>query len=394
MILKSLIMKLFDAAYMQRWNDKLRPIELVELDKQAHKMFIAYFLGKFDENKKDFDWLEIIEGGLFELLQRIVITDIKPPIFYKIKADSEKYRRLNEFVFSQLKMYISPVGNEFCDRFRRYFTAPDNTLNRRILNAAHIYASQWEFEIIERLNPKEYDIENIKNDFLRKIEDYNDLTGMQQIKLESRYKNFIDLCGRLRFQARWAHLHRIPRTSVIGHSLFVALLSYLFSLEMGACPRRLYNNFFTGLFHDLPEVLTRDIISPVKRKIEGLSDLIKEYEKEQMEKEIYPLLPASLIKEVRMYTENEFATVVNLDGKIAEVTSEDINQKYNKDKYNPRDGRLVKAADDLAAFIEAKVANERGCTSDEFQTAMFTIKKNYEEASIGGIKFSEIYAEF
>ena len=41
MIRKSLLLKIFDAAYMQRWNDKIRPIELIELDKQAHKMVIA-----------------------------------------------------------------------------------------------------------------------------------------------------------------------------------------------------------------------------------------------------------------------------------------------------------------------------------------------------------------
>ena len=46
MIRKALLLKLLDAAYMQRWNDKIRPVELIELDKQAHKMFIAYFLGQ------------------------------------------------------------------------------------------------------------------------------------------------------------------------------------------------------------------------------------------------------------------------------------------------------------------------------------------------------------
>ena len=83
MIRKALLLKIFDAAYMQRWNDKIRPIELIELDKQAHKMVIAYFLGKFEEDKQGFNWIDIIEGGIFELLQRIVITDLKPPIFIR-----------------------------------------------------------------------------------------------------------------------------------------------------------------------------------------------------------------------------------------------------------------------------------------------------------------------
>lgn len=85
MIRKALLLKIFDAAYMQRWNDKIRPIELIELDKQAHKMVVAYFLGKFEEGNDEFHWIDIIEGGIFELLQRLVITDLKPPFFMKSK---------------------------------------------------------------------------------------------------------------------------------------------------------------------------------------------------------------------------------------------------------------------------------------------------------------------
>ena len=65
---------------------------------------------------------------------------------------------------------------------------------------------------------------------------------------------------------------RIPETSVAGHMLIVALLTYLLSLQMNPCQKRKYNNFFAGLFHDMPEVLTRDIISPVKNSIDGLGD--------------------------------------------------------------------------------------------------------------------------
>ncbi len=395
MIRKGLILKLFDGFYMQRWNDKLRPMEFIEFDKQSHKMFIAYFLGKFEEDKKDFNWIEIIEGGIFELLQRIVITDIKPPVFYKIKSDTEQYRKLNDFVFNELKTFLSPLGNEFCNRFRNYFRSTDDTLNKRILSAAHLYASKWEFDIIERLNPEGFEMKEIKDDFRRKIEQYNDLTGMQQLAIHSSYKSFIDLYGNLRFQARWAHLHRIPRTSVLGHSLFVAILAYLFSLEINACPRRCFNNYFTGLFHDLPEVLTRDIISPVKRAIEGLNDLIKEYEREQMEKIVYPLLPREFVDEVRMFTENEFTDSVVINGERFEKSVDEINQKYNKDKYNPRDGSLVKAADELSAFIEARVALENGCVSPEFKRAEQSIRARYESISnIGGINFGAIYADF
>ncbi len=394
MIRKALLLKIFSAAYMQRWNDQIRPIELIELDKQAHKMVIAYFLGKFEEGEPGFRWLDIIEGGIFELLQRIVITDLKPPIFYKIKADAEKYRRLNEWVYQELECIISPLGADFCKRFRDYFSKSDDTLNKRILSAAHFYATKWEFNIIERANPDGYEIATIKKDLQEKQERYYGLKGMDQLARHERYKNFIHLCGQLRFQSRWSHLHRIPRTSVLGHSLFVAILSYLFSLEVKACRSRCVNNYLTGLFHDLPEVLTRDIISPVKRSVEGLSDLIREYEKEQMEKEVYGLIPAEWHPEIRMYTEDEFYNLITKNGKRERVTSKDINDSYNKDEYNPKDGEIVEAADILAGFIEASAAIRNGSASLELQEARLSLKKKQERSTVDGINLGEIYADF
>lgn len=394
MIRKALLLKIFDAAYMQRWNDKVRPVDLIEMDKQAHKMVIAYFLGKFEEDTRGFDWIEIIEGGIFELLQRIVITDLKPPIFYRIKQDPVKYRQLNEWVYKEIEPVISPLGKDFSKRFKDYFLHGEEDLNRRILSAAHFYATRWEFDIIERANPEGYEIDYIKQSLLGKQEEYSDLKGMSQLTQHTKYRNFIDLCGQLRFQTRWANLHRIPRTSVIGHSLFVAILSYLFSLEIKACKGRCINNYFTGLFHDLPEVLTRDIISPVKRAIDGLSELIKQYEKEQMEDEVYSLIPEKWHNEVRMFTENEFDSIVIINRKAKKISSDDINEKYNDERFDPRDGEIVKAADSLAAFIEAYMAIKNGSYNQEFQEAKLSFRNTYGRTTIAGINFGEIYADF
>ena len=46
-----LVERFTKAASMQRWNDHIRPVELTELDKQAHKMIIAYVLAKSEEDR-------------------------------------------------------------------------------------------------------------------------------------------------------------------------------------------------------------------------------------------------------------------------------------------------------------------------------------------------------
>ncbi len=395
MIRKALLLKLLDAAYMQRWNDKIRPVELIELDKQAHKMIVAWFLARFEEERgTPVNWTRIVEGGLFELLQRIVITDLKPQIFYKIKSDTKKYRQLNEWVYGELRPLVSPLGKAFCRRYQDHFLERDDTVEQRILAAAHYHATRWEFRIIERANPGGYEIDDIRAELDAKIAGFGDLRGVEVLAAERRFRNFIDLCGQLRFQYRWAHLHRIPRTSVLGHSLYVAILSYLFSLEIKACPRRCVNNYITGLFHDLPEVLTRDIISPVKRSVEGLSELIKGYEKERMDQEVYGLLPEEWHAEFETYTEREFENFAVVNGALAVVTAADLQEKYNEDAYNPRDGELVKRADHLAAFVEAYAGLRNGSTSQDLQYARVKIGSQEQQATYGGLNFGEIYSDF
>jgi putative hydrolases of HD superfamily len=393
-IRKGLLFKLHDAANMQRWNDKIRPVDLRELDKQAHKMVIAYMLGKFEERNPHFDWIKVIEGGIFEFLQRSVLTDLKPQVFHRIREDRDRYRQLNQWIYEQLTPIISPIGAEFCSRFKAYFDEPEDNVNRRILAAAHFYATKWEFDIIERVNPHGYEIEDIRRDLEKKQERFYDLEGFQNLTLYSGLRNFIDLCGQLRFQIRWSYLHRVPKTSVLGHMLIVAILSYLFSIEIGACARRCYNNYFTGLFHDLPEVLTRDIVHPVKKSIGGLDSLIKEYEKERMKEEVYGLIPEEWHEEIELFTENEFKSVIVSAGRRMEKTSEEISAQFNDSSYDPRDGELTEAADHLAAFLEAYLALSNGMRAQEFEKTKTNLKLDYFGRVIAGLSLGEIYADF
>ena len=395
MITKELIMKLFDAAYMQRWNDKLRPMDLVEMDKQAHKMFIAFLLGKFQEQTEEVNWQAIIEGGIFELLERLVITDIKPGVFERIKSDKERYKRLKAYSYEKLREYIDPIAGGFSERYASYLELPEDDKVKRILGASHCMSSRWEFKIIERTNPEDYEVDRIHREFEDKLDGYNDLKGVVQVKLNHRYSEFIDLCGALRYQYRWASIHRVPRTSVLGHSLMVAVLSYLFSLEEGACDKRCYNNFYTGLFHDLPEVLTRDIISPVKRSVEGLDDLIKEIEEEMMEDTLYPLIPKELKEEIRFFTQEEFSNKVTIDGVPCYKSCREISLHYNSAPYSPRDGEIVRACDMLSAFTEAYAAIENGCISKELKNAIVSIRKSYGDKSLtDAVSFKPIYDAF
>jgi putative hydrolase of HD superfamily len=51
MLNDKLIRRVFVTASIRRWNDQASPVEFCELDKQAHKAFLAYLLAKFEEEK-------------------------------------------------------------------------------------------------------------------------------------------------------------------------------------------------------------------------------------------------------------------------------------------------------------------------------------------------------
>jgi 5'-deoxynucleotidase YfbR-like HD superfamily hydrolase len=395
-MIENLIERFYESASMNRWNDHIRPVELTELDKQAHKMVIAYVIAKFEEKDRnaEINWQNLIEGGIFEFLHRTILTDIKPPVFHKMME--EKGESLNKHVLKLLERDMTGLNHDFKENFVRYlFDSKYAQLEKKILKAAHYMATNWEFRIIYHTSPFIYGIEETKEAIENQIEDHFDLIGVQKLSLEKKSFGFIDLCGQLRFQERWAHSPRLPKTSVLGHMYIVAITSYLFSLDINSCKKRLYNNFFTGLFHDLPEVLTKDIISPVKSSVEGLEDIIKEYEENQMKTRLLPLLPVSWRNEMRYFTQDEFENKIKINGNIRKgIKFKELNDKYNKNKFQPLDGKLIKACDKLAAFIEADFSIKHGITSKHLEEGRKNIYEDFKTKKVSGIDFGSIFDYF
>lgn len=387
MINSKIIDSIFSSASIQRWNDYPRMVELVELDKQAHKFIIAYFIAKLE---KDVNYTHLIEAGIFEFLRRVVVTDIRPDVFRK--ALQKKSKEINTWVISKLSPSLKDIDNgTFLQKFEDYLNNPEIYKKERfILKAASYLATKWEFSIVYQTSQFLTDIEDVKKSVEEEIEDYYELIGVRKIALNKKLAKVIDLSGRLRFQKRWAQTPRVPETSVLGHMLTVAIFGYFFSIDVNACDKRIQNNFFTALFHDLPEALTRDIITPVKYCVDELSDIIAEYELEKIEDDILPNVPEEL--------HDEFSYILGLfDGKKEEFENKiyedkievvDDVSKYNQNKYNPIDGLALKQCDKLSAFVEASLSISHGIKSKELINGKKEILKSLKE--IQGIDFKEI----
>ena len=258
--------------------------------------------------------------------------------------------------------------------------------------AGSYLATKWEFGIVYQTSQFLNDIDEVKKEVEEEIEDYYELIGVRKIALNKKLAKVIDLSGRLRFQKRWAQTPRIPETSVLGHMLTVSIFGYFYSLKVNACDKRLQNNFFTALFHDLPEALTRDIISPVKYSVDELADIISEYEILKMEDDILPNIPEKFKDEfsylLGLYdgTKDEFLDKIRIDGKIKVL--DDGVSKYNDDKYDCIDGLALKQCDKLSAFVEASLSISHGIKSKE----LINGKKQILSAltTVEGVDFNKI----
>jgi len=382
---------LFSTANIDRWNDQIRPVDFVELDKQAHKMIIAWLLGRIEEveNSIEIDWQKLVDYGVCEFIYRAVVTDLKPPVFHHLIK--HKKRELDAYVKKEI---FDIIDERLKDKFNTYLNSSENEIERRILHAAHFLASRWEFEIIYNFHPNAVGVKEIKEKIDSEVEDFLDLTGVRRLELGVKSKNFLEICAMLRFQKRWAKTPRIPQTSVLGHMLFVAVTTYLLSLEYGACKKKLTNNFFTALFHDIAESLTRDIISPVKYGVEGLDELLQIYEQNILEERLLPLLPRYLRDEMRYFVKDEFENKIKIDEKQESVDEIDLmKDEYNEDKFNGIDGSLIKVADHIGAFIEATASIKNGIAPKELIKAKDGLLKKYEKFMIYGIDIGKLLKE-
>ena len=323
------VLKLFEAFSIQRWNDLIRPFDIVEMDKSAEKTFLAFIIGKYEEKKgAKINWIKIIEGALFELLRKIAVCDIKAPVQRLIREQyPAEYKKINEWIFDKYRAIID--DEQFLEKFKTHLFESEN-----------------------------------KND-------------IQLLVPHQKPHKLITEIEKLRFQIRWNQTPRVPATTVLGHSFYVAALTLLMSYDLHLNDDRIYNNFFSAMFHDLPEAVTRDIISPVKQATDNLPEVVKEIEDTIVEKELLPLMDEFYREEVVFYIQNEFDNKIFDNGKTKIVNFEEFPEKYSDKIYRATDGRLVRLADQIAAFVEADSSIRHGITSVYLQQGRTNILRAY-----------------
>lgn len=412
MLKKSFALKLFNGFSIQRWNDMARSSELTEMDKAGLKMMAAYLLGHIETETKNtaLNWELIIYAGFFDLLKRIALSDIKSSVHHRIRTFyPAEFEKLNLWVLKQYENDLKVFDPALFSLFEEYLMNKDflPKAEHDVISAAHDYATYREFELIKLVNVPSPQLTAIENELQAELQKHLHLEGMGLLLTKQRLYELLLRLEQLRFQVRWSHTQRIPRTTVLGHSMLVASFAMLLTRSLPQLHlnpnigKLIYGNFFGGLFHDLPESVIRDIVSPVKRATESLPEIVKEIEDAIVREELYPLMSEYNFKdELLSFTANEFLNRVFLENRdtnlFKSLSPEDFLKMTQKKDFNglPIMGHLIGICDEYAAYLEAYQSIYHGISSAYLAGAAEKIKTTLvQEDGFCGLKIAHLFTE-
>ncbi len=163
---------------------------------------------------------------------------------------------------------------------------------------------------------------------------------MQQIPLSSSFYAYL---SRLRWIKRWGLKRNAHEENVMEHSWEVSVIAHTLAL--------IKNRYYGGnvdanaiaaaaLYHDITEVITGDLPTPIKYHSNEISSAYKQIEK-QAEKELLNLLPAELLADFQALIQHE--------------------------QMPPEHVQIIKAADKISAYLKCQAELKAG--NAEFETA-------------------------
>ena len=182
--------------------------------------------------------------------------------------------------------------------------------------------------------------------------------------------NFFALTSRMKYITRWGLMRNTRKENIAEHSLEVAIIAHLlceiknkrFGGNVDACKA-----IKLALYHDVPEIITGDLPTPVKYYSPVISEAYKDVEKAATEKLLLGI-------------------------------PEDLRDSYKEifdDESDPEIRAIVKAADKISALIKCIEERQTGNSdfiSAEKQTLRSIKKMSMPEAEVFLSEFLPAYS--
>lgn len=142
-------------------------------------------------------------------------------------------------------------------------------------------------------------------------------------------ERFLLVIHRLASSFRWNRSQRATPVSVLSHTYIITFFAYCIGILEGLDDTTVTDMMLTALYHDIPEAITGDIITPTKKAVPGLESAIESVEQEMVHDYLLSY--------------------------IVDTSFHDMLAKKMLTPWQEENGKLVKLADTLSAYYEAKI---------------------------------------
>jgi putative hydrolase of HD superfamily len=337
---------------------------VTETEHRAFVLHIATFLVLALEEKLGMktNLLFVYKRLLFGSFVTLVLSDID-------NALKRRIRLKNASIFRELEFRVADVLSgwslppELQRNFAEFTVASDDSAfahEEKIITYANMWASYYEAHFNGRVYEQTFDPILLDLRTSMSDEQYRVFRTILPIPLteSSPGETYLLVIRRLQSSYRWNKMVRKHPVSVMSHLLMTFFFSYVLSFLEHKNDDETLKMLMIALFHDIPEAITGDVITPTKNAIPGFSEILNEIETE--------LVDEQLLHEIKHC---RFSSQI---------------RSYMTDPWGSDEGKILKNADYMSALFESKIESNE---SDEFRQIYRLIKKQLHSLGNDSVDF-------
>lgn len=322
---------------IHRWNTFPRLRTVTALDHLTFVAHIGLLLIDILEEKewKTYDrWLflrKVLFSGFFTFKYSDINSEVKDRI---AERDTAIYEKLEANVWDDLmKEHLSSWILKDIQLVQE--KSPEDIL----LAFAKTWASYYEVYNNSLVYPDAY--ARVLKNIIKKSEKPEYRTFLEYLDFDPHNQTdterYLLVIHRLASSFRWNRSVRRYPVSVLSHTYIIAFFTYIIGHDSALENDVITDMLLTAFFHDIPEAITGDIITPTKKSIPGLEKVIEAIE--------YDMIYEHLLSFLTPWKFSETYALKMLH------------------PWNEKNGSMVKRADILSAYHEALL---EAPYSDEF----------------------------
>src|SRR6056297_3044459 len=339
-MLSKLITMALSLFTINRWNTTPHVELNTEASNSGFSMHVALLLAYESGEKVDYE----------TLIKRMVLKDLPKAILSDISLQTKNYIKDTslELWSKTFKSALEEVLREVPKAWRGDFLckieqAKDDSIEGLIIDFSDTYAAYSECEVNARVYPEYY--KKPLHELREKLYSYKTHSFIAALLDSNEYRDYLLKVRTLINAVRWNQTNRNIKTTVAGHTFFVVfistLLSYISKTLSGDC-KDCSELLLKSAYHDVPEAMTGDIISPTKRRIPGFEATITKVEEQMVEEYLLSLIQGN---------------------------GKNTLKRYMLQPFDGESGKLVRASDLLGSMFECQMEMMSGNANPLFKKA-------------------------